>query len=161
MRTLSIEAKQEITPMKKSLLLILSVTMYILSSCSKAPSLPEYNDVSEQTEYSILDFPSARFDNLIWRTDGALVAMQNEDVRPLRQPYALEGDSKLRYLDLEQDRDCSEITSYDYPTQLPDGRLGLLKWCVTDNAFTDAKYMVAYDWRTGQLEQIVQEPLKH
>jgi WD40 repeat protein len=72
----------------------------------------------------------------------------------------LEGDTQLRYLDLEQDSKC-KLTQYRYPAQLPDGRLGFIKWCVTDNAFTDASYMVAYDWKTGRLEQIVQNPLKH
>lgn len=147
--------------MRKSVILILSLMAYVLSSCSKTSSLPEYDDVSQEVEYSVLKFPFAKFDDVIWRTDGVLLAMQDETVRPLRQPYALEGDDKLRYLDLEQDSKCNEITQYRYPTQLPDGRLGLIKWCVTDNAFTYASYMVAYDWRTGHLEQIVQNPLKH
>jgi WD40 repeat protein len=146
--------------MKKRLTLILSIITCTLLSCSKATSLPEYNDISEQTEYSVLNFPSVRFDNLIWRTDGAIVALQDESIRPLRQPYALEGDDKMRYLDLGQDNNC-EHTKYRYPTQLPDGRLGWIKWCVKDNLSTDASYIVAYDWRTGQLEQIVQNPLKH
>jgi hypothetical protein len=146
--------------MRKWLIFILSATMSILSACSQTSSLPEYDDLSKRIEYTVLNFPSVQFDNLIWRTDGALVAMQNEDVRPLRQPYALEEDSKLRYLDLEPDSNC-EHTKYRFPTQLRDGRLGLIKWCVTDSAFTDVGYMVAYDWRTGQLEQIVQNPLKH
>jgi WD40 repeat protein len=145
---------------RKRLTLILSVIMYILLSCSKASSLPEYNDVSEQTEYSVLHFPAARFDDLIWRADGVIVALQDESVRPLRQPYALEGDDQMHYLNLEQDSKC-EHTKYRYPTQIPDGRLGWIKWCVTDDLSNDASYLVAYDWKTGQLEQIVQNPLKH
>jgi WD40 repeat protein len=90
-----------------------------------------------------------------------IVAIQNEDVRPLRQPYVREGDKIVRFFDLEQDKRCSNITQYRYPTQLPDGRLGWIKWCVTDNVLTNASYLFAYDWKTGQLEQIVQNPLKH
>jgi len=146
--------------MRRSLILILFVIAYILSSCSKTSSLPEYNDVSEQVKYSVLNFPSVKFDNIIWRRDGVLIAMQNESVRPLRQPHAFEGDKKLRYLDLEQDGNCV-VTHYRFPSQLPDGRLGMIKWCATDNIFTDASYMVAYDWQTSQLEKIVQNQLKH
>jgi WD40 repeat protein len=112
-------------------------------------------------DYSILSFPSVPFDSIIWRPDGILIAIQNRAGRPKRQPYAVEGDNELRYLDLEQDSNCSLSTQYQDPTQLPDGRLGLLKWCATENVFTNSKYMVAYDWETGQLEQIVQKPLKH
>lgn len=146
--------------MKRSLILILYVTSYILSSCSQTSLLPDYDDISGQVEYSVLNFPSVNFDSVIWRTDDIVIAIQDETVRPLRQPYALEGDDELRYLDLEQDSDC-ENTKYRYPTQLPDGTLGWIKWCVTDNAFSYASYMVAYDWRTGHLEQIIQNPLKH
>lgn len=146
---------------KRWLFFLSSAILCILSSCSRQLSTPEYVDLSGQIEYSVLKFPPAKFDHVIWRSDGALVAMQDEFVRPLRQPYAFEGDDKLRYLDLEQDNNCSTITQYRFPTQLPDSRLGLIKWCVTDNAYTYASYMVAYDWKTGQLEQIVESPLKH
>lgn len=143
-------------------LFLLFATSFILSSCSKTTSAPlEYEDVSGAIEYTVLNFPSVKFDDIIWRIDGVLIAMQDESVRPLRQPYAFEGDTSTRYLDLEQDSGCGTITQYRFPTQLPDGRLGLIKWCVTDNAFTYASYMVAYDWGTGRVEQIVQNPLKH
>lgn len=146
--------------MNKLLIFALSVIVFALFSCSRTSSLPEYKDLSGRTEYTILNFPSTKFDHILWRTDGILIAMQNEAIRPLRQPYAFEGDVNMRHLDLEQDRNC-EHTKYRFPTQLPDGRLGLIKWCVADNAFTDASYMVAYDWKTGQLEQLVKNHLKH
>jgi WD40 repeat protein len=138
------------------------VLVLFLSSCTMTitPPSQEYTDLIEQTTYLVLNFPHVRFDDVIWQTDGVIVVIQDESVRPLRQPYALEGDNELRYLDLEQDGKCSKVTSYEYPTRLSDGRLGLLKRCATDNAFTSTKYMVAYDWKTGQLEQIVQNPLK-
>lgn len=132
----------------------------ILPSCLTPSPLPEYSDLSGAIEYSIAVFPDVKFDDILWRTDGVLIAVQRELVRPLRQPYSIEGDSNLSYLDLPQDSNC-EHTKYRFPTQLPDGRLGLIKWCVTDNVFTDTSYMVAYDWETSQLEQIVQNPLKH
>lgn len=147
--------------MRKTFLLISSLIAYVLSACSNVSTLPNFKDVSEQVEYVVLDFSATRFDNLIWRTDGVLVALQDEDVRPLRQPYALEEDRQLRYLDLEQDSKCEQITQYRYPTQLPDGRLGWIKWCVTDNVLTHTSHMVAYDWKTDRLEQIVRNPLKH
>lgn len=147
--------------MKKSRIFALCATALILTACVKSASLPEYDDLSGSTEFTVLNFPVAKFDDILWRTDGTLVAIQDEDVRPLRQPYALEGDEHLRYLDLEQDSECAEITVYRFPTLLPDGRLGWIKWCVTDNAFTYASYVVAYDWQTGQLEQIVQNPVDH
>jgi WD40 repeat protein len=123
--------------------------------------LPAYEDLSKSAAYTVLHFPDTHFDDILWRNDGVLIAFQREDERPLRQPYALMGDDALRYLDLPQERECL-VTDYRFPTQLPDGRLGLIKECVTDNnGFTFASYMVAYDWKTGQLEQIVERPLKH
>lgn len=129
-------------------------------SCSLVTGLPAYEDLSKSAEYTVLHFPDTHFEDILWRYDGVLLVMQREDFKPLRQPYALIGDDTLRYLDLPQDDNCL-VTDYRFPTPLPDGRLGLIKKCVTDNAFTYASYMVAYDWKTGQLEQIVQKPLKH
>lgn len=147
--------------MRTWLMFALILTVYLLPSCSELSISSEYEDKSHQTEYTVLNFPTTHFEKILWRVDGVVIAMQDELVRPLRQPYALEGDDEFRYLDLEQDKNCETITQYRFPTQLPDGRLGLIKWCVTDNAFTYASYMVAYDWSTGQLEQIVQNLLKH
>lgn len=140
--------------------IFLLVLLCAQTACSLATSLPAYEDISKDAEYSVLHFPATHFEDILWRNDGALIAFQREDERPLRQPYALMGDDALRYLDLLQERECL-VTDYRFPTQLPDGRLGLIKKCVTDNAFTFASYMVAYDWKTGQLEQIVERPLKH
>jgi len=138
-------------------IIFINFLIMLLISCTEQKSLPEYVDMTETIKPSVLNFPSTKFDDIIWQSDGNIVAMQ--DVR--REPYALEGDDELRHLDLEQDSKCNVSTNYRYPTQLPDGRLGLLKMCATDNTFTDTTYMVAYDWNTGQLDQIVQNPLKH
>lgn len=143
--------------MRKSLVLFLLAMALFLSSCKATRPSPEYTNLTEKTTYSVLKFPPVKFDDIIWRTDGILLTMQYGR----RQPYALEGDDGLRYLDLEQDSKCNLSTNYRYPTQLPDGRLGLLKMCATDNTFTDKTYMVAYNWNTSQLDQIVQNPLKH
>lgn len=145
----------------KWVMYILVISLLIPIACTKVPSLPEYEDISQNVEYTILDFPTASYEDIFWRVDSVVVVMLRELIRPLRQPYALAGDNEFRFLDLPHDTNCIEITDYSTPTQLPDGRLGMIKKCVTDNAFTDASYMVAYDWETGQLEQIVQKPLKH
>jgi WD40 repeat protein len=129
-------------------------------ACSRTLGLPSYEDITEQTEYTVLRFPDTHFENVLWRADGAIVTMQSELVRPLRQPYSFEEDNNLSYLDLPQGSNCKHA-KYRFPTQLPDGRLGLIKWCVTDNVFTDTSYMVAYDWKTSEIEQIVQNPLRH
>lgn len=55
-------------------------------------------------------------------------------------------------------------TEYLSPTVLPDGRLGLSEMCFgrwPDKPIgrDSVRYIVAYDWTTGQLEQIVDEPL--
>ncbi|MEW6285401.1 MAG: hypothetical protein AB1509_04175 [Chloroflexota bacterium] len=145
---------------KKRWMIILLVLLCAQTACSLAASLPTYEDISKDAEYTVLHFPAAHFEDILWRNDGALIAFQREEERPLRQPYALMGDDALRYLDLPQERECL-VTHYRFPTPLPDGRLGLIKWCVKENVFFDASYMVAYDWQTGQLEQIVERPLKH
>ena len=145
---------------RRRLVIALLVTLLIQLSCARTTELPVYEDLSQRKEYIVLDFPVTSFEDILWREDDVIVAMQREMVRPLRQPYALLGDDMLRYLDLEGDSSCEHV-KYRFPIQLSDGRLGLVKWCVTENAFTDASYIVAYDWSTGQLEQIVQNPLKH
>lgn len=80
----------------------------------------------------------------------------------------------LRYYDLSEERfvgipfvddpRCQRKTEYQGPTVLPDGRLGLIKSCFgrwPDKPIgrDDARYFLAYDWTTGQVEQIVDEPL--
>lgn len=146
--------------MKKWLIFLLPATICILCSCTEASSLQTYEDASSDIEYAVLRFPDTHFENILWRADGVVMAMQRELVRPLRQPYSFVGDNNLSYLDLPQDSNCEHV-KYRFPTQLPDGRLGLIKWCVTDNVFMDTSYMVAYNWETSQFEQIVQNPLKH
>jgi len=143
------------------LVIVLLATLLIQTSCLRATELPVYEDLSQTTEYIVLDFPATHFEYIFWRDDGVVIAMQRELIRPFRQPYAFQGDADFRYLDLPQDGNCTEITSYRYPRQLADGRLGLIKRCVTDSAFTSRSYLVAYNWRTGQLEQIVRDPLRN
>jgi hypothetical protein len=81
----------------------------------------------------------------------------------------------LRYYDLleerfveipfEDDPRC-RLTEYAFPTALPDGRLGLSKTC--HGRWPDkpigrdgARYIVAYDWETSEIEEIVSEPLSY
>jgi hypothetical protein len=56
------------------------------------------------------------------------------------------------------------LTEYTIPTALPDGRLGLSEICRSywpDRPIgrDDARFIMAYDWETGAIEQIVEEPL--
>lgn len=56
------------------------------------------------------------------------------------------------------------LTRYGFPTVLPDGRLGLIKschgfWQDRPPGLDSARFIVAYDWTTGEMEQIVDEPL--
>lgn len=147
--------------MNKQMILILSGMIISIASCSRItatqPPPLVYKDVSSQTRYTISNFPPASFSDVIWRSDGKIVAFQDST---LREPYALEGDVHLRYLDLEQDITCV-ASVYWYPTPLSDGRLGLIKRCARELTFDNASYMVAYDWQTSELEQLVQNPLQN
>ncbi len=144
----------------KRWMIVLFILLCAQAACSLTAPLPTYEDISKDADYTVLRFPDTYFEDILWRNDGVLIAFQRETERPLRQPYALMGDDALRYLDLPQEHECL-VTRYRFPTPLPDGRLGLIKWCVKENVFFDASYMVAYNWETGQLEQIVERPLKH
>lgn len=79
----------------------------------------------------------------------------------------------LRYYMLEEERfievpfkDDSRcrLTEYSFPTVLPDGRLGLSeicrgRWSDRPIGQDDARYIMAYDWETKEMEQLVDEPL--
>jgi hypothetical protein len=145
--------------MQNKTVLFLALITGLLTACSNYPRPSNFYDITRLTSYSILEFPPYQFDVVIWKTDGAVVAFQEKHDR-IRNPYGIVGDNKLHYLDLGKDANCNLTTWYYLPTQLPDGRLGLLKMCATDNAFTDKKYMIAYDWDTAEFEQIVRKPLK-
>jgi hypothetical protein len=128
-------------------------------SCSLVTGLPAYEDLSKSAAYTVLHFPDTHFEDILWRYDGVLVVMRRDPDRISRQQYAFQGDDTVRTLDLPLDGECL-VTYYRLPISLPDGRMGLIKDCVTDSAFTSANYLVAYDWKTGQLEQIVRNPLR-
>ena len=72
-------------------------------------------------------------------------------------------EGELHEVPFVEDNRC-RATDYTYPTALPDGRLGLHlsckgRWPDRPIGRDNARYIVAYDWETGELEQIVDEPL--
>jgi WD40 repeat protein len=85
--------------------------------------------------------------NLAWLRDGTLVVGTGLDTAPTSWPvWQLRPDgSELRQISLPPDRSC-RLTSYMFPTALPDGRVGLTRTChsLTDlSAAVDT--IIAYD----------------
>lgn len=66
-------------------------------------------------------------------------------------------DSEVRSLLSEQDPRC-RVTDYLRPTRLPDGRLGLLKWCARNNSRTEVT-LVAYAPEAGNTRKLMESPI--
>jgi hypothetical protein len=80
--------------------------------------------------------------------------------------YLVPGDDKVHEIVPGNDPKCKTLTSYIMARVLPDGRLGLIEKCVgrwPDRApgLDHERYLMAYDWSTGRIEQIVAGPLAH
>jgi len=77
--------------------------------------------------------------------------------------YITADDHQLRQLTIGAVAHCSRI---DYPGSavLPDGRLGLIqrcydRWPDRPTPLGDESYLLAYDWATGDIDQLVEGPL--
>jgi hypothetical protein len=99
-----------------------------------------------------LDFPETQFYNgLIISNNDVIVLVRND--RGDVQWYAKEGDNEFTKFAFAENTDCSSTKRYGAYETLPDGRLQVWKWCLTDKGGVD--YLLAYDWETHPLEKIV------
>jgi hypothetical protein len=101
-----------------------------------------------------VEIPSERHIDLVRLSNGELLVQTDYWTF-----YSL-GKQQFIEIDLPQNSLCTRRTDYHFPTGLPDGRLGLLERCLgrwPDRVpgRDDADYIVAYDWQTAALEQLV------
>lgn len=94
---------------------------------------------------------------LAWTTSGELVSSHDWQIG-IMDPTS----GAFELLDLAPDPAC-RLTRYLAPHNLPDGRLGVLKDCLSTSignpANPDRRYLMAYDWTTRDLTLLVPTPL--
>lgn len=97
-----------------------------------------------------LKFPPADYNAVVIVGD-KLVALSYGDRFDGYWLYAFENDEKLRKIEFEDDSNCESVDYVGYDA-FPDGRLQLWEYCRTSEG-VDA-FLLAYDWRTEQIERI-------
>lgn len=116
----------------------------LLSSCSGAKS-------TVNTPIT-LDFPKSQYYGALIKTNNDVMVLVDSD-RGDVQWYAKEGDKEFERFNFTESTNCSSTRRYGAYETLPDGRLQIWEWCLTDKGGVD--YLLAYDWDSGQLEKIV------
>ncbi len=120
----------------------------LITSCSLFAGTPVDAIPSKE-----LVFPKADdYDGLINRGESIIVLINGGSQQDL-ESYAKEGDSQLTPFSLPNDPDCF-LTNYYGDQSLPDGRMQISKLCGSGGNGTDT-YLMAYDWETKRLMEIV------
>lgn len=121
-------------------------------------SIPVIN--SKEVRSESLSFPAAYYENVIYMGN-RLIAFAHDPSQspPKRISYAYEHSSDPELFMPAADPACTRQTVYNIMGGvLPDGRLGLVKECWT-GALTVTRSIIAYDWQTSSLEQMVNAPI--
>lgn len=112
-----------------------------------------------------MNYPLAAYSGLAWISESKLAAFPADEDGGVTS-YYLENDKTLYSLDLPPfvaELDCKgpDDINYAFPSQLPDGRLGLMNGCKSRSIKPDQKrqYMVAYDFQSKETQLLVSEPL--
>ena len=123
------------------LLIASSITSCSLFSGKSAEPIP-----SEE-----LVFPKAEsYDALVNTNDGLTVLLVSGDLGDL-QSYTRENDREFENFDFPGDTSCDPETYHSHEA-LIDGRLQVWEWCLTGNG--GVQYLMAYNWKTKQLERL-------
>jgi hypothetical protein len=107
-----------------------------------------------------LSFPLGLYKNVIYLNNKVTGFVDNiYDSGKEQAGFAYEGDAAFTPFNPARDSKCVINLTFYVVDVLPDGRLGLLKECndgskVTDYLSTN-RSIFAYDWHTGELEQLV------
>jgi hypothetical protein len=99
-----------------------------------------------------LNFPDSKSYDALIMTDDEIVVLV-EDTHYVLLAYGKENDNDLYYFSLAEDPNCFKTRYYAYET-LPDGKLQVWKNCGHRGNGTDT-YLMAYDWETAELEELV------
>lgn len=99
----------------------------------------------------------------IWYPDDELKIFYDSGRRTSSIRYIIAGQNEILTLPLLSTQSC-QSSDYIAPTAMSDNRLGLVQICYDrwpDNpqGRRDGRYLVAYDWETGRVEQMVASPL--
>lgn len=115
----------------------------LITSCSST-----FNGGSADVPTKVLAFPKADY-YAVLQVEKDKIAFSNDANHLIF--YAKEGDQSLKPFTFPNDSICY-YPFYDMYETLPGGRLQVWKQCLTgDGTLT---YLMAYDWQTGQLEQL-------
>jgi hypothetical protein len=98
------------------------------------------------------------YTSFAWLPDGSVIASREGALWHLSADWR-----QAELLPLGDDPRCKR-TRYLLPEILPDGRLGLIEWCINQYpeeplGMGDERYLMAYDLDTGALAQLVDGPL--
>jgi hypothetical protein len=108
----------------------------------------------------LLSFLQGYYNHVVFM-DGQVIGFMNDLDYPVGEQvyFAYEGDEQATLFKPENDPKCIRYSEFQVVGSLPDGRLGLLKECNDDSAATiylsKNRSIFAYDWKTGELEQLV------
>lgn len=132
-------------------LLVLAVAI----SCAPAESWTELDIVERQ-----MSFPSGLYENVVYLNNKVFGFVDNFHTSGKEQAgFAYEGDSTFTPFNPAGDSKCVVNLTFYVVSVLPDGRLGLLKECNDGSQGTaylsTNRSIFAYDWHTGELEQLV------
>ena len=106
-----------------------------------------------------LAFPPAHYDHVVY-IDGRVIGFTvNRKPPEERISFIYEGGKEITPFNPQDDPKCKNYSYFQVVSLLPDGRLGLLKECDDGSAVTaylsTNRSIFAYDWHTGELEQLV------
>ena len=98
-----------------------------------------------------LIFPEDKYYDALVRTNGDVTVLVDSGSLSDLQSYAKEGDQNFMKFAFPDDPQC-DPAKYESYEVLPDGRLQVWKSCLTKNG--NLTYLMAYDWKTGQLAEL-------
>ena len=109
----------------------------------------------------LLAFPPGYYDHIVYIDDHVIGFADNSDAPKEEQiSFAYEGDKEATSFNPENDPNCKRYSYFQVVNILPDGRLALFKECKIDLGITAFRSIFAYDWHTGELEQLVPDRLR-
>jgi hypothetical protein len=136
---------------KLTRIILITLLLAFATSC-----VPGNGSTSLQVKERVLSFPPAYYNHVVYINDRVIGFAQDSDAPKEQQiSFAYEGDKDTTRFNPQDDPDCKRYSYFQVVSLLPDGRLGLFKECKVDLGISAFRTIVAYDWNTGELEQLV------
>src|SRR5262245_14809242 len=135
-------------------LAFIAVLLIPIISCAPSDKLNSLNITARQ-----LAFPTGYYNHVVYIEDRLVGFTVNREPPEKRISFAYEGDKEATPFNPEDDPLCVNYSYFEVVNLLPDGRLGLWKECDDGSAVTaylsTNRSIFAFDWHTGELEQLV------